>query len=88
MAAADAVALGRAALVHDVGVVGIANGIWDRPGPLSAEQWERVRLHPYLTERVLHRSAASPRSPRLPPATTSGPTAPATTAAPRATSSP
>ena len=37
--------------------VGIPNGIWDRPGPLSAMQWERVRLHPYLTERVLRRSA-------------------------------
>jgi HD-GYP domain-containing protein (c-di-GMP phosphodiesterase class II) len=52
---ADATALGRAALVHDVGRVGIPSGIWDRPGPLSAEQWERVRLHPYLTERVLRR---------------------------------
>lgn len=51
----DAVALGRAALVHDVGRVGVPNGIWDRPGPLSAEQWERVRLHPYLSERVLLR---------------------------------
>ena len=47
--------VGRAALVHDVGRVGVPNGIWDRPGPLSAEQWERVRLHPYLTERVLRR---------------------------------
>ena len=54
---ADAVTLGRAALVHDVGCVGIPNGIWDRPGPLGAEQWERVRLHPYLSERVLHRCA-------------------------------
>ncbi|MGH9269443.1 MAG: HD domain-containing phosphohydrolase [Acidimicrobiales bacterium] len=53
--ASDAATLGRAALVHDVGKVGIANGIWDRPGPLSADQWERVRLHTYLTERVLHR---------------------------------
>jgi HD-GYP domain-containing protein (c-di-GMP phosphodiesterase class II) len=52
---AHAVMLGRAALVHDVGRVGVPNGIWDRPGPLSAEQWERVRLHPYLTERVLRR---------------------------------
>lgn len=56
MAPADVVALGRAALLHDIGVVGVASGIWDHPGPLSAEQWERVRLHPYLTERVLHRS--------------------------------
>ncbi|HEU5242658.1 MAG TPA: HD domain-containing phosphohydrolase, partial [Ornithinibacter sp.] len=51
----DAVALGRAALVHDVGRVGVPNGVWDRRGPLSAEQWDRVRLHPYLTERVLRR---------------------------------
>jgi HD-GYP domain-containing protein (c-di-GMP phosphodiesterase class II) len=54
---ADAVAIGRAALVHDVGRVGVPSGIWDRPGSLSAEQWERVRLHPYLSERVLHRCA-------------------------------
>jgi HD-GYP domain-containing protein (c-di-GMP phosphodiesterase class II) len=54
---ADGAMLGRAALVHDVGRVGVPNGIWDRPGPLSAEQWERVRLHPYLTDRVLRRCA-------------------------------
>ena len=41
---------------HDVGRVGVASGIWDHPGPLGAEQWERVRLHAYLTERVMHRS--------------------------------
>src|SRR5690606_33407795 len=51
------VRVGRAALVHDVGRVGVPSGIWDRPGPLTAEQWERVRLHPYLTERVLQRCA-------------------------------
>jgi HD-GYP domain-containing protein (c-di-GMP phosphodiesterase class II) len=55
LSADDATAVGRAALVHDVGQVGIPSGIWDRPGPLSAEQWERVRLHPYLSERVLRR---------------------------------
>ena len=53
--AEDVKMLGRAALVHDVGHVGVPSGIWDRPGPLSAEQWERVRLHPYLSERVLRR---------------------------------
>ena len=51
----DAVALHRAALVHDVGRVGVPNGIWDHPGALRVDQWERVRLHPYLSERVLHR---------------------------------
>lgn len=53
----DTALLGRAALVHDVGRVGVPSGVWDRPGPLTAEQWERVRLHPYLTERVLRRCA-------------------------------
>jgi HD-GYP domain-containing protein (c-di-GMP phosphodiesterase class II) len=51
----DATTLGQAALVHDVGRVGVPSGIWDRPGPLSTEQWERVRLHSYLGERVLQR---------------------------------
>jgi HD-GYP domain-containing protein (c-di-GMP phosphodiesterase class II)/DNA-binding CsgD family transcriptional regulator len=55
MPGSDAATVGRAALVHDVGRVGVASGIWDHPGRLSAEQLERVRLHPYLGERVLRR---------------------------------
>jgi HD-GYP domain-containing protein (c-di-GMP phosphodiesterase class II) len=57
LSASEATPLRRAALVHDVGRVGVPNGIWDRPGPLTATQWERVRLHPYLSERVLRRCA-------------------------------
>src|SRR5262249_17203423 len=38
--------------------VGGSNSIWDRPGPLSAGEWERIRMYPYLTERMLHQSAA------------------------------
>ncbi len=45
--------LRRAALVHDIGRNGVPNSIWDRPGPLSASEMERVRLHAYYTERVL-----------------------------------
>ncbi len=45
----------RAALAHDLGKVGIESGVWDKPGPLSMDEWERVRLHPYLTERILSR---------------------------------
>jgi HD-GYP domain-containing protein (c-di-GMP phosphodiesterase class II) len=55
---ADVTAVRRAGLVHDIGRVGIASGIWDTPGSLSVDAWERVRLHPYLTERVLNRSPA------------------------------
>ena len=46
-------ALRRAGLVHDFGRLGVSNTIWDKPGPLGAGEWERVRLHPYLTERML-----------------------------------
>jgi HD-GYP domain-containing protein (c-di-GMP phosphodiesterase class II) len=42
-----------AALLHDVGRVGISNAIWERPGPLTHAQWEQVRLHAYHTERIL-----------------------------------
>jgi HD-GYP domain-containing protein (c-di-GMP phosphodiesterase class II) len=50
--------LRRAGLVHDLGRLGVSNAIWDKPGPLGTGEWERVRLHPYLTERMLHQSAA------------------------------
>ena len=50
--------LRRAALVHDLGRVGVENGIWDKAEPLATAEWEKVRLHPYLTERVLSRCQA------------------------------
>ena len=50
--------LRRAGLVHDFGRLGVSNAIWDKRGPLGAGEWERVRTHPYLTERMLHGSEA------------------------------
>lgn len=50
--------LRRAALLHDLGRVGVANGIWDRPGPLTSTEWEQVRLHSYHSERILTRTPA------------------------------
>jgi HD-GYP domain-containing protein (c-di-GMP phosphodiesterase class II) len=46
----------RAALLHDLGRVAVHPRIWQKPGPLTADEWEQVRLHPYATERVLSRS--------------------------------
>ncbi|HEX6857653.1 MAG TPA: HD domain-containing phosphohydrolase [Streptosporangiaceae bacterium] len=43
----------RAGLVHDLGRLGVSNAVWDKPGALSHAETERVRLHPYLTERML-----------------------------------
>jgi len=55
----DAVtALRRAALVHDFGTTGVPNSIWGKPGPLTRAEFDRVELHPMLTEQMLRRSPA------------------------------
>jgi HD-GYP domain-containing protein (c-di-GMP phosphodiesterase class II) len=48
--------LRRAGFVHDFGRLGVSNAIWDKHGPLGDGDWERVRLYPYITERMLHSS--------------------------------
>ena len=50
--------LRTAALLHDLGRVGVPSSIWNRAGPLGAADWERVRLHPYWTGRILSRCRA------------------------------
>jgi len=42
-----------AGLVHDLGRVSLPNGIIEKAGPWNAAEWERVRLHPYYSERIL-----------------------------------
>jgi HD-GYP domain-containing protein (c-di-GMP phosphodiesterase class II) len=49
--------LGQAGHLHDLGRVSVSNGIWDKPGPLTMPEWERVRLHAYYGERVLSQTA-------------------------------
>jgi HD-GYP domain-containing protein (c-di-GMP phosphodiesterase class II) len=49
-------ALHRAGLVHNVGRVAVTARIWNKPGPLSRDEQEKVRLYPYYTERVLQHS--------------------------------
>jgi HD-GYP domain-containing protein (c-di-GMP phosphodiesterase class II) len=56
LAAGDLTTLRRAGLVHGLGRLGVSNSIWDKAGPLGAGEWERVRMQPYLTERMLHQS--------------------------------
>jgi putative nucleotidyltransferase with HDIG domain len=51
----DVVVVRRAGLVHDLGRMGVSNAIWDKPAPLVESEYERVRLHPYLTDRMLAR---------------------------------
>ena len=42
-----------AGLLHDVGRVAVADVVWEKPGALSAHEWEQVRLHAYQSERIL-----------------------------------
>jgi HD-GYP domain-containing protein (c-di-GMP phosphodiesterase class II) len=57
----DADALRRlepAARLHDIGRASVANSIWEKPGRLTAAEWEQVRMHPYHSERILATSRA------------------------------
>lgn len=55
LAVGDVRTLRRAGHLHDLGRLGVSNQVWSEPGALSPSEWERVRMHPYLTERVLDR---------------------------------
>jgi putative nucleotidyltransferase with HDIG domain len=45
--------LRRAALLHDIGKLGVSNRILDKPGPLSDGEWSAVRRHPRLSMIIL-----------------------------------
>ena len=49
-AALDAVTYG--ALLHDVGKIGVPDHILTKPGPLDADEWELIRRHPEIGERI------------------------------------
>jgi HD-GYP domain-containing protein (c-di-GMP phosphodiesterase class II) len=55
MSSADVIRLYRAGLVHGLGRMGVSNQIWEKKGPLTTAEWERVRMYPYLTGRILSR---------------------------------
>jgi HD-GYP domain-containing protein (c-di-GMP phosphodiesterase class II) len=58
---AEADAVRRAGLVHDIGLHGVPATILEKPGRLTATESERMRVQAYYTERVLGRPAALAR---------------------------
>jgi HD-GYP domain-containing protein (c-di-GMP phosphodiesterase class II) len=44
-----------AALVHDLGRVSVPNSIWDKPGPLTRGERDRVEAHSLVTDQLLRR---------------------------------
>jgi HD-GYP domain-containing protein (c-di-GMP phosphodiesterase class II) len=59
----DAEEVHVAALLHDLGRVSVANGIWNKPEPLNPLEWQRVHLHAWLRSRRIALRAA-PRTAR------------------------
>ncbi len=45
--------LAAVALLHDVGKIGIPDGVLHKPGPLDEAEWDLMREHPVIGERIL-----------------------------------
>ncbi len=43
----------QAALLHDIGKIGIPDSILRKPGPLTEEEWEIIKQHPLIGARIL-----------------------------------
>jgi len=49
--------LKRAALLHDIGKLGVSNAILDKPDKLDADEWAAMQMHAAHTETILSRIA-------------------------------
>jgi diguanylate cyclase (GGDEF)-like protein len=45
--------VGHAALLHDIGKVGMPDRVLHKPGPLAGDEWVVMREHPVIGERIL-----------------------------------
>ena len=52
MSTAELDALTYGALLHDVGKIGVPDHVLGKPGPLTETEWELVRRHPEIGERI------------------------------------
>ncbi len=50
--------LKRAALLHDIGKLGVSNSVLDKPGKLNDDEWVAMRDHARLSEDILARIGA------------------------------
>jgi len=54
LSAATLETLRAAALLHDVGKIGVPDAILTKPGPLTAEEFDVVKRHPLTALEILH----------------------------------
>ncbi|MFZ3309757.1 MAG: HD domain-containing phosphohydrolase [Xanthobacteraceae bacterium] len=50
--------LKRAALLHDIGKLGVSNSVLDKPAKLDADEWAAMQQHAALGEKILSRIGA------------------------------
>jgi diguanylate cyclase (GGDEF)-like protein len=48
----------QAAQLHDIGKIAIPNAILDKPGALDAEEWDFIRRHTTIGERIINAAPA------------------------------
>jgi two-component system cell cycle response regulator len=65
MAGDDLDALRHAAALHDIGKMAIPESVLEKPGPLSDAEWELMRKHTLVGERILAAAPALERSAQL-----------------------
>jgi putative nucleotidyltransferase with HDIG domain len=51
----DVTFMRRAALVHDIGKLGVSNSILEKPAALDVGEWEVIKKHPYYSREILRR---------------------------------
>jgi HD-GYP domain-containing protein (c-di-GMP phosphodiesterase class II) len=53
--AGEVATLRRTAMLHDIGKLAVPNRILDKPGKLTADEWDVIRAHPRHTFEILDR---------------------------------
>jgi len=53
VAPAEVERIRTAALLHDIGKVGVPDQVLHKPGPLDDDEWDLMREHPAIGERIL-----------------------------------
>ena len=50
---ATAETIAQAGLLHDLGKIGVPEGVLRKPGPLSEEEWEILKRHPVTSAQIV-----------------------------------
>jgi putative nucleotidyltransferase with HDIG domain len=53
MSIAEADIVARAGLLHDIGKIGIPEGLLRKPGPLTQDEWAVMRRHPVIGAQIV-----------------------------------